>query len=201
MDLGLVYIVRFYLTSLKFIYNFFLFFLVSRTILDHHDGRIGVTSKIGVGSIFYFEIKLHSYPIIPNIQVDEELGYANLPPSIMLNKVSHSDSVTECQTSNLLFLNHKVNDLTNNECSVSEKIINQNNNNLTNTSPNAYKSASFELNALSNDDDKLQQNFSVLFPNLRFERALIVDDSKLNRKMLSRQLKNYFIDIVEVIYF
>lgn len=31
-----------------------------------------------------------------------------------------------------------------------------------------------------------------------FKRALIVDDSKLNRKMLYRQLKNIFFDIVEV---
>jgi CheY-like chemotaxis protein len=31
----------------------------------------------------------------------------------------------------------------------------------------------------------------------RFSRVLVVDDSKLNRKMLSRQLKDYFIEIVE----
>jgi PleD family two-component response regulator len=32
----------------------------------------------------------------------------------------------------------------------------------------------------------------------RFQRVLVVDDSKLNRKMLSRQLKDHFLEVVEV---
>jgi hypothetical protein len=105
---------------------------VSRTIVDHHEGRIGVTSELGKGSTFYFELKL---------QGTDSIDAKDLGPSP--------------QRINNLILG-------------------------------------------GSSQRSLSDVSSHLLPNHRFNRVLIVDDSKLNRKMLSRQLKEYFIEIVEV---
>jgi hypothetical protein len=107
--------------------------LVSKTIIDHHEGRIGVSSELGKGSTFYFELKLHSSPTTTP---------AGLRPGTCPERVSN--------------------------------VI--------------LESPSPSLNDIS----------SKFFLSHRLSRVLVVDDSKLNRKMLSRQLKDYFLEIVEV---
>lgn len=119
--------------------------VVSRTIIDHHEGRIGVSSKLGVGSTFYFELKLHPCSLnSQDLPQDIEQGFMN----VMLDSSQASRGGI--------------------------------------TPP--IQMASTHIPSSNN------------FLCHQFDRVLVVDDSKLNRKMLCRQLKNHFKDIVEVRY-
>lgn len=113
--------------------------VVSRTIVEHHEGRIGVTAELGVGSTFYFEIHLQSYDLKEKLSVQD-------------SGVELSDSHTHI----------------------------------------------LDPNPLPHHPATTMPSSSSSSPNNLFQRVLIVDDSKLNRKMLYRQLKHNFVDIVEV---
>lgn len=164
------------------IYNLISILIVSRTILDHHEGRIGVISQVGVGSTFYFEVKLHSFPEISSVvAMDEEAGHGtlNLPTNKMFRSENHDEFMTSILPNN----------------------ITESSNSGYNNSHFIHKSINFDKSFLeTNDDAKLPENTSNLPENLCFERVLIVDDSKLNRKMLHRQLKNHFQEVVEVTF-
>jgi CheY-like chemotaxis protein len=109
--------------------------LVSKTIIDHHEGRIGVSSELGKGSTFYFELKLH-----PSSQTATPAGLRAVTcPERISNVILESPS------------QQSLNDISSN-----------------------------------------------FFLSHRLSRVLVVDDSKLNRKMLSRRLKEHFLEIVEV---
>lgn len=115
--------------------NFFnLYELVSRTIIDHHQGRIGVSSKLGEGSTFFLEIPLSNH---------------------LSGQESSACSEDRRQIKSLPL----------------EKLAN----------PHSYSEIRL----------RMENNYN-------FQRVLLVDDSKLNRKMLYRQLKNYFPEVVEV---
>jgi PleD family two-component response regulator len=113
---------------------------VSRTIIDHHDGCIGVSAELGVGSTFFFELKLSSSHAMQEAFLSLENGthegvespHPSSPPYSAL-----ASSIPQAPTS-MINLGH------------------------------------------------------------RLQRVLVVDDSKLNRKMLCRQLKDHFIEVVEV---
>lgn len=114
--------------------------LVSRTIIDHHEGRIGVSSTLGMGSTFYLELKLVAFP-------------------------NHCSALKNAEDRSSLHMRFP-------------------------DGPH-FNTADIRSDIISDVHSRLEQDY-------RFNRVLIVDDSKLNRKMLSRQLKNIFNEIIEV---
>jgi CBS domain-containing protein len=107
--------------------------LVSKTIIDHHEGRIGVSSELGKGSTFFLELKLSS------------TDATHRKPPVAVHPHSSESEIVHVLSDSTVDL----------------------------------QSCKFEKTH-------------------RFNRVLVVDDSNLNRKMLSRRLKEHFLEIVEV---
>lgn len=113
------------------------YIIVSRSIVERHNGKIGFIDKEEGGSIFYFELDLLQIPY---------------PPHVTSSELPRIDETTSGTNPNLV---------TNSPIILFDEVI--------------------------------------TLPPIKYSRALVVDDSNMNRKLLSKLLSPYFDHIDEVI--
>ena len=113
----------------------FILFIVSRSIVERHNGTIGYIEKEGGGAIFYFELEIFELPFPPHVTSSD----SQRPDDLTLDTNSNSPIIP-------------IDDL-------------------------------------------------CIPPPIKHSRALVVDDSSMNRKLLGRLLVPYFDVIDEVTIF